>query len=434
MTLSSHHTTLPGALHLNLLPGPDTIARRRFANGATGLVHENRNSASVVVHGWLWAGGIDVPRDKAGLAAFTASMLTRGAATRSFAQINQEIESVGAALSFGGSGHTTRFTVKCLVEDLDLLLDILTDCLYHPTFPAEYVDRRRGQVLTAIQQREESTGAMSALAFSDLMYPGHPYGASALGYADTIAAITREDIASFYRRCYGPHHMGITMVGAVPADKGLDLLERAFGGWQGADYRQAALPPVEPIVATRQTRVDIPGKAQSDIVLGWLAMRRTDPDYIKAYLADCVLGEFGLMGRLGAEVRQEQGLAYYVYSSLDAGIGPGPWSAVAGVDPENVARAIDGILGEVRRLQREPIDPEELADNKSYLIGSLPLRVESNEGIAAQIVEMELFDLGLDYAQRFPALLSELSAQDVMQVTQRWMDPEAYVLAVAGPD
>ncbi|MBN1584727.1 MAG: insulinase family protein [Anaerolineae bacterium] len=433
MTQTTIDTTSPSEIHLTLLPGPDTIARRTFANGITGLVHENPHSPSVVVHGWLWAGSIDVPRAKAGLASLTASMLTRGTDKRSFTEINQEIESVGAALSFGSSGHTTRFTIKCLVEDLDLLLDILTDCLYCPTFPSEYVDRRRGQILTAIKQREESTQAMSSLAFSELMYPDHPYGVSALGYEDTISAISREDVLSFYHDCYGPYNMGITMVGAVSADKGLDILERAFGGWQGADYRQTMLPRVEAIEVTRQTKVDIPGKAQSDILLGWLAMNRTDPDYTKAYLANCVLGEFGLMGRLGARVRQDQGLAYYAYTSLEAGLGPGPWSAIAGVDPGNVERAIDGILSEIRRLQTEPIDEQELSDNKSYLIGSLPLRIESNEGIAAQIVEMQLFDLGLDYARRVPEHIAALTAQDVMQVTQKWMDPETYVLSVAGP-
>jgi zinc protease len=424
----------PDDMHLALLPGPDNIARRVFPNGVTGLAYEKPNSPSVVVHGWLWAGSIDVPRVKAGLASLTASMLTRGTANRTFAQINEEIESVGATLGFGSSGHTSRFTVKCLVEDLPMLLDILTDCLYYPAFPSQYIERRRGQILTAIKQRRESTQAMASRAFNELMYPEHPYGISSLGYEETISAITREDVLSFYRDCYGAKGMGVALVGAVSANRGLDILEQAFGAWQGADYAQAPLPSVETSGQVRQKSVTIPGKAQSDVVIGWPAMTRTDPDYLKAFLANTILGEFGLMGRLGNQVRQEQGLAYYVYTSLESGIGPGPWSATAGVDPSNLERAMQGMLGEIRRLQDEPVGEQELADNKAYITGSLPLRIESNEGIAAQIVEMQLYDLGLDYARRFPGLISALTAQDVMEAAQKWLDPEAYVLAIAGPE
>jgi zinc protease len=139
------------------------------------------------------------------------------------------------------------------------------------------------------------------------------------------------------------------------------------------------------------------------------------------------------MGRVGEHVRDEQGLAYYVYTTLDAGLGPGPWAAAAGVAPENVERAVEGILDEIRHLQSEPVAEEELVDNKSYLIGSLPLRLEGNEGIAAQIAEIELYQLGLDHVQRFPSQIAALTAEDVMSVAQQVLNPDAYVLAVAGP-
>jgi zinc protease len=420
-------------LNIAALPGPDSIARREFPNGVVGLAYENLSSPSVVVHGWLWAGGIDVPAEKTGLASLTASMLTNGTERRTFADIGEEIESVGAALSISCSGHTSRFTLKCLVEDLPAMMDILTDCLYHPTFPAQYVEKRRGEILTALEQREHNTHAMASLHFSELMYPDHPYGLSQLGYRDTIERLTRDDVVCFYRDHFGSRGMATILVGAMPTEQGLDVLQEAFGSWQGAVHIQAPLPPAGPISEHRRRDTAIPGKTQSDLVLGWIGLTRRDPDFFSAFLANSVLGQFGMMGRVGERVREEKGLAYYAYTSLDAGLGPGPWAAAAGVAPQNVDPAIEAILDEVRRIRTEPVDAQELQDNKTYIVDSLPLRLEGNEGIAAQIATMELYDLGFDYLQRFPDLVYAIPAEDVMAAAQKYMDPEAFVLSVAGP-
>jgi zinc protease len=420
-------------INLSSLPGPETIARRVFDNGITGLAHENFSSESAVVHGWVWAGGIDVPPEQAGLANLTASMLTRGTERRTFAQIGEEIESVGASLHVGSGGHTTRFTAKCLVEDLPLILDILADGLRHPTFPAEHVEKRRGEILTAIQQRDHDTQVVASLRFARLAYPDHPYGYSQVGYQDTVSSLTRADIEAYYRRCYGPQGMVIIVVGALAREHALELMEEALGTWVGTPRDRPSLPPVLPITAVREERAAIPGKTQSDLVLGWVGLERMDPGFIQAYVADCVLGQFGMMGRIGEHLRNEQGLAYYAYTSLDAGLGPGPWTVRAGVAPDDVERAIETILFQVRRLQREPVGQEELSDNKSFIIGSLPLDLEGNEEVAAQIASLELYQLGLDYLRRFPGLIEALTSEDLMAAAQRYLNPDAYVLSVAGP-
>jgi zinc protease len=426
----------PGTIDPDSLPGPENIVRRVFDNGMVGLAWENDSSPSVVVHGWIWTGSIDEPDEHAGLAALTASMLTRGTDRRTFAQIGEEIESLGAGLNFGCGGHTTAFTAKCLVEDLPRVMDILTDCLYHPTFPVEYVEKRRGEILTALQQREYDTSHMAALRFHELTYPGHPYGRSALGYEGTIRRLARQEVEAFYRQHYGTQsarNAGVTLVGAIPAARGLDLLEGALGAWRGAAHVQAPLPPVEAVQETRETRTTIPGKTQSDIVLGWPGIARHDPDFYPAYLANCILGQFGMMGRLGDRVRDECGLAYYCTSRLEASVGAGPWTVIAGVDPANLERAIDAILAEIRRLQQEPVAEDELADNKAHLVGSMPLHLEAKEGIAAQLAHMERHQLGLDYLRRFPGLVQGVTPDDIMAVAQKYANPDAYVLSVAGP-
>jgi zinc protease len=315
-------------------------------------------------------------------------------------------------------------------------LDILTDCLYHSTFPAEHVEKRRGEILTALQQREFDTHAMASLKFHERLYPNHPYGRSSMGYEETVRGLTRADVESFYREHYGTQGVrqsGVCIVGAIAAEKGLDVLENALGTWQGAAYEQAPLPPVDAVEQTRETCVAIPGKTQSDIVLGWLGLKRKNVDYFPAYVANCILGQFGMMGRIGDRVRDEKGLAYFSYSSLDASLEAGPWAAIAGVAPENVEPAVEAILDEIRRIRQEPVSEEELADTKAYLVGSLPLRLEAKESVAAQIAHMQVYRLGLDYLHRYPQLIEAVTVQEVMDVTTKYLNPDAYVLSVAGP-
>jgi zinc protease len=427
-------TTQNGSIpDFSSLPGPDNIGRRVFSNGSVGLAWENWSSSSVFVYGWLWAGNVDERPEQAGLASLTASMLTRGTEHRTMLEISEEIESLGASIGIHSGGHTTAYTAKCLIEDLDRVLDVLTDCLYCPTFPPEQIERRRGQILTALEQRKHNTSAMANLRYYELMYPDHPYGRSAFGYQATIENLTREDVLAFYQARYSAQRGGVTLTGPLPSAQALDRLESALGTWQGAQCEPASIPTATPPDAVRQTYTPIPDKTQSDIYLGWLGFRRRDPDFIPAHLANCILGQFGMMGRLGKYVREQQGLAYYSYSALDAGLEPGTWTAIAGVAPENVERAQASILAEVRRIRTEPVSKSELADNQAYLIGSLPLRLEAKERVAYQIAHMELLELGLDYLRSYPSLVQAVTPDDILAVTRKYINPDQYVLSVAGP-
>ena len=417
-------------------PSPDTIARTELPNGITLLVSENNDSPAVVVSGYLWAGSLGETPQQAGLAHLTAAMLLRGTETRSFGQINQALESVGAQLGFHGGVHTAGFGGKALAEDLDLLLAILADCLRHPTFPPAETGRLRGQILTDLQRRAHDTRRMADLTFNALLYPDHPYGRSVQGYEGTVSSLSRDDLAGFYRRCYSPQGMVIVLVGAVQAAAVLDKVQTVLGDWRVPDVvpNRAGIASPPPLAETRSQAVIVEGKTQADVMLGWLGMARADPDYIKAGLVNNILGVFGMMGRLGDNLRDRQGLAYYVYSRLEAGLGAGPWAAVAGVSPANVQRTVDGIRSEVRRLCQEPVSAGDLSNSQLSLTGSLPLRLETNEGVAGALLDMERYGLGLDYLQRYAGLVNAVTVPEIQQVALRYLDPDRYVLAVAGPD
>jgi zinc protease len=362
-------------------------------------------------------------------------MLMRGTETRSFGQINESLEATGAQLSFHTGGHTTSFGGKALVEDLDLLLDILADSLTQPTFPEKEVEKLRGQILTALQRRAFNTRSMARLTFDALLFPDHPYGRSVLGYEETVSALSRQDLANHYGARYSPQGMVVSVVGAMPTAVAIDRVQQALGHWRAPEaIPNRRVPPRLALTEPRRQFVLIGGKTQSDIVLGWQGLARKDPDYMRARLANTILGVFGIMGRLGDSVRDKQGLAYYVYSQLEAGLGAGPWVSIAGVDPANVERAVEGILQEVRRLRDEPVPDEDLGDSQSFMTGSMPLRLETNEGLSSTLLTMEQYDLGLDYLLLFADLVNAVTAQDIQDVAQAYLDPDVYALAIAGPE
>jgi zinc protease len=415
------------------LPGPDDILRRTLPNGITVLARENWSAPSVVVEGYVQVGNLDEPAELTGLASYTSNMLSRGTAHRTFAEINELVEGVGAIVSFGADRYINNFSTKSLAEDLDLVLGVLAEELRYPAFPAEHVEKVRGLRMTAIAERENDTRQMAAMAFRELLYPNHPLGRNMLGDRTTNGAITRDDVARFYETFFGPQGMVVVVVGAVPAEQAVAKVAAAFGDWATVRPVRPEVPAVSRPAGMAQKRVAMPDKTQSDIFLGWPSMRRIDPDFDAARLANTVLGVFGLMGRLGANVRERQGMAYYAYSQLAANKQPGSWAVVAGVNPANVDRAIAASLQEVRRLRDELVPADELEDSKRYLTGSLPIQLETNDGVAGILVDLEWYGLGLDYVRRYIDLVNALSAEQVQAAAQKYLNPDAYALAVAGP-
>jgi len=422
-------------LKTHSLPGPDDVASLNLANGIEVLARENHTSPAVVAQGFIVAGSVDEPADRAGLASFVAELLLRGTTHRNFDQINEAIEGVGADISISGGLHTTGFRLKCLAEDFRVILDVLADALLHPAFPAEQVEKVRGELLTQLRERDNDTRQVAGLAFRDLAYPPtHPYSRSTRGERETVARLTRDHLEDFYRAHYGPQGMVIAVVGAIEQGEAQEAIAEGLGQWTPSGRgAQTTLPPSAPIAEIRRDYRELAGKTQADIVLGHPGLTRNNPDYMAAALANMVLGGFGLMGRLGTTVRDEQGLAYYAFSRLDAGLGPGPWTAVAGVNPRNLDRAIESIVAEIRRLGETEVSPEELEDAKAYMTGSLPLRLETNEGVAQALLDIRLHQLGLDYLQRYAALVNAVSAQDVQAVAARYLHADSYALAIAGP-
>ena len=418
----------------NSLPGPEDIHREVLSNGITILTRSNFNSPSVSISGYIQTGSLFDPDEKLGLADFATSALMRGTAKHSFDGLFNELESVGASFGFDSGLHTTGFSGRALAEDLSLLLGLLSEAMRQPVFPADEVEKLRSQLLTGLAIRMQDTSDMADITFDEILYEGHPYSRSEDGNPETIKAITRDDLVDYHRYGFGPRGMVISVVGAVEPKKAIDLVHRALGDWKNPKQRELpALPKLKILDETVKRHFKIAEKSQADIVIGSNGPRRMDSEYMAASLGNSILGQFGMMGRVGESVREKAGLAYYVYSSLSAGVGPGAWSVNAGVNPANLKKASDLIVKELKRFVKEKVTDEELADSQANFIGRLPLAFESNGGVAGSLVNIERYNLGLDYYRRYPDLVRKVTAADVLEAARKYLDPERLAVATAGP-
>lgn len=416
------------------LPGPDNVLRQVLPSGVVVLARESFANPSVNVLIGLDVGALEDPDGQHGLADLTASALTRGTQNRSFHEIYETLEAHGAMLGVGAGAHTTSLSVKGLVEDIGLLIDIASDVLINPTFPDAEVDLLRSQKLTELAIRDEQTQAVAQQAFQEIAYDQHPYRFPSDGYIETVTPLTAQELRRFHQDHYGPMGMIVVVVGAISSKDAVARVAESLGSWENQHQSlRPDLPPLKDLSQRVRRNESMAGKVQCDIVIGAPGPMRVDRDYLAAALGNSALGQFGLMGRIGEVVREKAGLAYYAYSSLVSGLGPGPWQVSAGVDPANLERAIDLILEELTNLHSEGITAEELRDNQSNFIGRLPLRLESNMGIASALMHLEQYQLGLDYYRRFPDMVAGTTRDDILRAVRRFLDPERLAIAVAGP-
>lgn len=414
---------------------PETIKRVTLDNGIVVLLKDNPNNPSVTLRGRLRAGGLYDSDKTSGLAHLATAALQRGTRKRTFQKLNEELDRTGMSFGIGAGMETIGFSGKALIEDFDRLLDLTADVLMHPTFPRVETEKLRAEILADLKEADDDTQHVAYREFRALCYPAtHPYHRLSDGRAETVKRLTIAALAEFHARYFRPDVTTLIVVGDIRAEQAIEKIERALGKWKTrgkpAEYHIPDAPLPKQIV---QKRTPLAGKTQADVVIGYPGLRRTDSDFYALSIGDLIFGRLGLYGRLGANVRDKQGLAYYVYSGVEANLGAGPWAVHAGVNPKNLDRAIEGIIAEIKHLRSEPVTQDELSEAKDFVTGSLALRLETNEGVASTLSDIELFDLGLDYLQRYPNIIRAITAEQILAVAQKYAQVENYALSIAGP-
>jgi len=409
-------------------------SRTVLDNGVVLLAKRTSTTPAVAINLAVRAGSAFDPPGRAGLTWLLSRVIDRGTATRSAADIAEALDSRGITLTIAVTRHLFSLVCTCLADDFEPVLALLADVLASPSLPDAEIATRKGEVVTAIRQDDDSPAVRANEALMALLYPDeHPYGRRTKGSIENVESLAQEELRRQHAERFAPSELTAVVVGDVEPERARDLVARVFGGWRTPRPPPLALPA--PVRAASRRRVVLPmmNKSQADIAYGFVAARRRDPDYYACWLMNNVFGQYSIGGRLGDSIRERQGMAYYVSSALDANVVEGPLAIRAGVSPANVDRAVASIDREVAAIVADGITQKELDDSRRFLVGSIPRALETNAAIANFLQVAEFFDLGLDYDARLPGLLGEVTLDEANAAARRILDVDRATVVIAGP-
>ncbi len=408
-----------------------TPARVVTPNGMTVLVLEQPFLPIVEIHALIKTGSAQDPPDKAGLANLVASLLDEGTTTRTSKQLAEQIDFVGGSLEARATEDFTTASARVLKKDVDLGFMLLSDILLHPAFHKQEFERIRAQILGEITSDNDDPGHVALKAFNQLVFHGHPYRWPVNGTEETLPKITLADVQAFYAKEYLPNQTILVIVGDVTLDQANGLVTQHFGGWKkgAAPQRNAKKPSVVERKTVQLIEKDL---TQSTIVLGHEGISRTNPDYYAVTVMNYILGAGGFSSRLMDSIRDKQGLAYGIMSHFDARLMPGSFMINLQTRTEATNQAISGVLAELKNIRESPVSDQELADAKSFLIGSFPLRFDSTAKLAQVLAQVEFYGLGVDYFTQYPKGIERVTKEDVQRVAKQYVDPQRYALVVVG--
>jgi zinc protease len=409
---------------------PPLATRLVLDNGLVLLVAGRPGLPIVTVKVDVAAGATLDPPDRAGLANLTALLLTRGTAARMGPEVDRAIEFVGGSLEAEGGRDATELTLAVLKKDWSLGLDLLADALRRPAFSADEFTRKREEVQAAVRQGEEDPDEVAGRLLRRLVFPSDPYGRPVTGTEASLARISRDDVVRFHARAYRPPATVVAVVGDVTVDEARQAIAARLGDWRVTGPRPGALPPVKAVLRARTETVSR-DLTQATVLLGQASVGRGHPDYYPLLVGSYLLGG-GSSSRLYTRVREERGLAY----SIDAELAAGARGGFFVVEFQSRNARVKEVLGLVReelsRLRREAVSSEDLERAKAYLVGSFPLRMDTNAEWAALLLRIERFGLGLDYPARYRRAVEGVTAADVLRVARARLDPARMSLAVVG--
>jgi zinc protease len=367
-----------------------------------------------------------------GLAALTAAMLTQGAGSWNADEFAERTAALGAAISVDTDRDLTSVALRTLTQQptLETALEMLTTVVTTPTFPAADWERVRHNWLIGLRQAEESPKTVGQKALNRAIFGTHPYAADPSGTAETVTALTREELQAFHARYYQAKNAVVAIVGAVDRAGAEALATRLTAGLPSGE-RAPALPPVAELTAGAVTEIPFPA-TQTTVLLGQPGLRRGDPDYFPLYVGNHILGGSGLVSILMDEIREQRGLSYSVSSSFMPLTQLG--SFILGLQTKTAqapaARAV--LLETLQRFIATGPSAAQLTAAQKNLTGGFPLRIASNSSIISYLAMIGFYNLPLDHLAQFTARVQAVTAEQIREAFARRVHPERMAVVLVG--
>jgi len=411
--------------HAGMVPKRSTLS-----NGLVLLTSEQRALPMVSIELLIDAGSRYDGANQEGLANLTSKLLTYGTKRRTAVQISETLDFIGAGLEAGSGQDVASISMTVLKKDLATGLELFADVLTASTFPQVEIDRQKQEIIASLKAMEEDPGAVAQRTFAAALFPGSPYGRLVEGTEASVKSLQQKSLKEFYARYYRPNRSIMAVVGDVSEQEISQALNQAFRGWSKGEPSGQPLVPAK-IGAPQVLRVNR-DLTQANIIMGHNGVPRGNPDYYAIQVMNYILGGGGFSSRVMDSIRNERGLAYSVYSYFSAEKSHGSFQFIMQTKNETAQEAIRLANEEIQRIREQPVTEQELNDAKDYLIGSFPLRFDTNRKVANFLAQVEFFQLGLDYPERYGDLIRKISGADVQRVAKQYLQPEKLITVTVG--
>jgi zinc protease len=416
-----------------LQPRPIMIPTPRettLANGLTVVVVEDSRLPLVSYRLAFRVGGAFDPPELPGLTDLLAGLLPEGTESRNSRELADEVARIGASLSAGANSDYTIVAASALARFNDQIMDLMAEVVLEPSFPENEVELAKQNTKESLRQQRAQPSFLASEMVSRVMFGDHPYSVVA-PTPESIDRCSRDEFVRFHRAKLVPNNAVFIVVGDVRYDEIMNRIESLFSGWQRGEDVVANFP--EPPVRTRRIAylVDRPGSAQSNIVVASRGIIRTNPDYFPMLLMHTVLGA-NASSRLFMNLREDKGYTYGAYSNLDARRTAGTFRATAEVRTPVTGDSVKEFLYELDRIGKERVSDKEIADAKSYLTGIFPIRLETQEGLTDQLVQIKMLNMPGDYLEHYRDRVQAVTGEEIQRVAQKYVKTDEAALIVVG--
>jgi zinc protease len=404
-------------------------------NGLTLLYSRNQRLPLLSLNAFVLAGSDRNPLHRPGLASLTSRLIDEGTEKYSALELAGMIENVGGSFSTFTQRELSGISLQLRSPHLEMGLELLSEMLCRPVFPADRVELEKRKVLSHLRAMKDDPHTVGSNLLNQVIFSNLPFQFPVLGTRESVRAMSRPALQDFHATAYAPENCILTVVGDFETDALIEAVHDSFSAWTNPRFCSSDLPALER--QTEPVRKEHPmRKKQLNILIGHLGVSRTDPDFHALQVLDVILGSGpGFTSRIPRKLRDEQGLAYSTYSDIasSSGLYPGRFVAYISTSPANRQKALDGLLSEIESVVTQGVSEEELQTAQDFLTGNFVFEFQSNAQVARFLLGTQIYGLGADYPSRYPRIISSLTTEEIARVARLHLDTVNYTTVIVGP-
>jgi zinc protease len=429
MQAESFRRVMPPPLEPRPLNLPDAI-ETKLDNGLGLVLIEDKRLPLISFRLAFRSGDAHDPPQLPGLTDMMSHLLSEGTETRTSRQIAEEIERLGATLSVGSTSDFTTVAASSLSIYAEEVLELIADVSLRSTFPQNEVDLARENTKQVLIQQRAQPGFLASERMARVIFGEHPYSVIS-PTEEMLDALTRDELLAFRVSTFIPNNAVLIVIGDFQHDSLVRQVEELFAKWPAGTASQVASPALPERTERTIYLVDRPGSAQSNIVIANEAIRRSSPDYFPMLLMHTVLGA-NASSRVFMNLREHKGYTYGAYTNLDARRLAGTFRATAEVRTAVTGASLREFFYELDRIRDEPVSTEEITNAKSYLTGVFPIRIETQDGLIDQLVNIKMLDLPDDYLRAYRDQVDAVTVEQIQAMAQKYVRPDQAAVVVVG--